>query len=247
MRILGVDTATSVASVALIENGAIVAEQLDPRSEPADFSTVVHPRTNHAERILPLIESLLDSAALSLNDIQGFAVSLGPGSFTGLRIGLSTVKGLAYGTPLPIVGVATLLAAATRAADQNGLVCALLDARKNEVYARLFHKSGDSLKSLSEDFIASIENVCNKVRAFDASASCLFTGSGARLYRSLLSDRFGAGARFHLNENRPTLAAIVARLGERRLERHEADELAFLVPLYLRPPDAEMKQHDFAK
>ncbi len=247
MRVLGVDTATSVASVALVEGGEIIAERLDPRHSKAGFSVAAHPRTNHAEIILPLIDVLLEGAALSLNDIHGFAVSLGPGSFTGLRIGLSTVKGLAYGTALPLVGVSTLLATATRAADQDGLVCALLDARKSEVYARLFHKSGNAFESLTQDFIAPPKIVCDKVRSFNAAATCLFTGNGARLYRRLLADTFGAGARFHLDEFPPTIGAVVARLGERRLERHEADELGGLVPLYVRPSDAEMKQNPFAK
>jgi tRNA threonylcarbamoyladenosine biosynthesis protein TsaB len=240
MRILGVDTATSSASVALVENREIVAERIDARAALADPSSLMQPRTNHAETLLTLIDSLLDSAALSLNDVHGFAVSLGPGSFTGLRIGLSTVKGLAYGTPLPLVGIPTLLATATRAADHDGLVCALLDARKNEVYARLFYKSGGSLETLSEDFIAPVKAVCEKIRRLDAAA-CLFTGSGARLHRTLLANSFAGVAQFHLEETQPTLAATVARLGERRLERHEADDPGSLVPLYLRAADAETK------
>ena len=129
MRILGVDTATSTASVALIEDGRLVAEEVHSSRGSANQSQTVNSRVNHAEIILPLIEAALRKAAASLRDLSGLAVSIGPGSFTGLRIGLSTVKGLAYGLDIPVVGISTLLANAARVNDFDGLICSFLDAR----------------------------------------------------------------------------------------------------------------------
>jgi tRNA threonylcarbamoyladenosine biosynthesis protein TsaB len=245
MRIIGIDTATCLASVALIENGQILAERMDPSGQPADASAPRGPRSDHAATLLPLIGSLLDAASVSLNDLGGIAVSIGPGSFTGLRIGLSTVKGLAYGSALPVVGIPTLLATAARAVDYEGWVCALLDARKKQVYARLFQKAGDSLTGLSEHLLVPAKSVVEQVRSFGTKASCLFIGNGARLYQALFVDAFGSRAHFFLDETHPTPAAMVARLGERRLQDQDADDLGSLVPLYVRPPDAEAKRNIF--
>jgi len=159
MRILGVDTATSTASVALIEDGRLVAEEVHSSRGSANQSQTVNSRANHAEIILPLIEAALRKAAASLRDLSGLAVSIGPGSFTGLRIGLSTVKGLAYGLDIPVVGISTLLANAARVNDFDGLICSFLDARKKEVYAALFRRNGDALTRLTEDRVAGASEV----------------------------------------------------------------------------------------
>lgn len=245
MRIVGIDTATGPTSVALIDNGQILAERMDPSRPPADALAPRGPRSDHAATLLPLIGSLLDAASVSLNDVGGIAVSIGPGSFTGLRIGLSTVKGLAYGAALPVVGIPTLLATAARAVDYEGWVCAILDARKKQVYARLFHKAGDSLTALTEHLLVPAESVVEQVRSIGTAGSCLFIGNGARLYQTLFADAFGSRAHFFLDEAHPTPAAMAARLGERRLQDHDADDLGALVPLYLRPPDAETKREVF--
>ncbi|HEU4341274.1 MAG TPA: tRNA (adenosine(37)-N6)-threonylcarbamoyltransferase complex dimerization subunit type 1 TsaB [Candidatus Binatia bacterium] len=245
MRIVGIDTATCLASVALIENGQILAERMDPSREPADASARKVFRSDHGATLLPLVGSLLDAACVSLNDVGGIAVSIGPGSFTGLRIGLSTVKGLAYGTALPVVGIPTLLATAARAVDYAGWVCALLDAGKKQVYARLFHKAGESLTGVTEDLLVPAEGVVEQVQTLGTEPSWLFIGNGARLYQRLLLDAFGSRAHFVFDETRPTPAAMVARLGERRLQDHGGDDLGSLVPFYVRPPDAETKSDFF--
>jgi tRNA threonylcarbamoyladenosine biosynthesis protein TsaB len=105
MRILGLDTSISVASVAISEDGRLVAEDFYPRKGSAEGSGA---KSNHAEIILPLVDSVLRRVGIGLSDVAGIAVSIGPGSFTGVRIGLSTVKGLAYGTGMPAVGISTL-------------------------------------------------------------------------------------------------------------------------------------------
>ena len=148
MRILGLDTSISVASVAISEGGRLVAEDCYPRKGSAEGSGV---KSNHAEIILPLVDSVLRRAGIELSDVAGIAVSIGPGSFTGVRIGLSTVKGLAYGTGMPAVGISTLQAIAARVAGFEGRVCPILDARKGEVYAAVFRIHGSQLERLTQD------------------------------------------------------------------------------------------------
>src|SRR6478672_10409581 len=159
MRIIGIDTATTTASVALIDNGLLISEKVYPIHESRGNARGLNSKSNHAEIIIPLIESLFETTNISLQDVTGFALSIGPGSFTGLRIGLSTVKGLAYGSQIPVVGMSTLFAHAARVTDYDGLICTLLDARKNEVYAAVFRKTGDVVNRVTEDIVASAANV----------------------------------------------------------------------------------------
>ena len=149
MRIVGIDTSSATASVALLEDGQIIAERCHPISIAGHAAGLAGFKSNHAEILLPLVESVARQARVSLPEVSGIALSIGPGSFTGLRIGLSTVKGLAYGWGIPVVGVSTLLAQAARVGDFDGVICSFLDARKHEVYAALFRKSKHGLTRLT--------------------------------------------------------------------------------------------------
>jgi tRNA threonylcarbamoyladenosine biosynthesis protein TsaB len=245
MRILGVDTATPTASVALVEDGELAAEEIYPSRE-----TIIPPAArarsaNHAEVILPLVDTVLSRRGLSLGHLSGLALSIGPGSFTGLRIGLSTIKGLAYGSALPVVGVSTLLANASRPARWEGLICSLLDARKNEVYASLFLKNGAQLGRLTEDLVAPAHSVAAMIQRLGASTACLFVGDGCEVYKPLLSDQLGAQAHFlGAEEPSPSVACAVARLSHERFRGHDVDSLATLTPVYVRPSEAEFRLRD---
>jgi len=241
MRILGIDTATSTASVALNENGVIVAEQI---SEPHGLfgeTTNTRPKSNHAETLLPLIESLLREAGCNLGDISGFGISIGPGSFTGLRIGLSTLKGLAYGVSIPIVGVSTLLANAARVTDYHGLVCSFLNARKNEVYTALFRKEDNVLYPITDEAATSAVVALETVASLDGSASCLFLGDGVAAYADLIQAYFGTRAKLTAGECYPSVASAVAHLSIGRMLSGNDDAVGLLVPTYLRAPECEMK------
>ena len=237
MRILGVDTATSTASVALIEDEALVAEEI--------YSSAVAPgetRKNHAETILPLIQSLLSRAKITLADLSGIAVSIGPGSFTGLRIGLASVKGLAYDSGLPAVGVSTLLATAATVGRSAGLICALLDARKREVYFGLFRWEGKTLRAMSAETVTSIHVAVETLRAhMNGGAPLLAVGDGATVYQKTLRDALDGGLTL-AKENQSSVAAQVAFLARDRLERAASDDVGTLLPVYLRRPEAEIKK-----
>jgi len=232
MRLLGVDTSSSHASVAIVENGRIISEKIHGRE--ASFSADrTHWKNSHAETLLPLIESTLGAAALSLGDISGFAVAIGPGSFTGLRIGLSTVKGLAYGCNVAAVGISTLHASAARECNFNGVICALLDARKNEMYAALFRRRGGSLERLTEDGVMSFGTLIDILHKFGSAQRILLTGAGVTEYGNLVTECLGSHVRVRPQGNLPSVASAVALLGEVRCASGEAGPLASLVPHYL--------------
>jgi tRNA threonylcarbamoyladenosine biosynthesis protein TsaB len=247
MIILGIDTATAVASVALVEDGKLTAEEI--QSNPGKSSTrTVAPRGNHAEIVLPLIQLMLTNARVAVGDLSGIAVSIGPGSFTGLRVGLATAKGIAYECGLPLVGVSTLHANAARVPNFDGMICSLLDARKNEVYFALFRYDGQDLKRLTNDVMNPIDGALDELQnASRASgSSVLFIGDGATTYETLLTRDFAPSARISAGEGYSSIAAQVARLAEGRFRSRRTDDLALLAPVYLRLTQAETERVQYA-
>ncbi|HEY3305416.1 MAG TPA: tRNA (adenosine(37)-N6)-threonylcarbamoyltransferase complex dimerization subunit type 1 TsaB [Candidatus Binatia bacterium] len=241
MIILGIDTATAAASAAIVEDARLVVEETGADFRASGNGAAPH-RGNHAETLLPLIDKLLDTAGLRLTDVSAFAVAIGPGSFTGLRIGLSTVKGLAYGSEAPVVGIPTLAAVAARVNDGDGFICPFLDARKKEVYAALFCRSGGRLERVSEDIAAAPEKVVESVRRLTDGEPCVFIGDAARTYAEVVKESLGEKGRLTLGENYPSVASAVAFLAEEKILRRECDPVGPLVPLYLRPSEAELKR-----
>jgi tRNA threonylcarbamoyladenosine biosynthesis protein TsaB len=196
---------------------------------------------------LPLIEAVLSAASASLQNLSGLAVSIGPGSFTGLRIGVSTVKGLAYGLGIPVVGVSTLLANAARVNDFDGLICSLLDARKGEVYAALFRRNGTALTRLTEDQAEGIADVTAElIWKFNGAESCLFIGDGSTAYATSLIDALGDRAILRSGDSSPSMASAVACLAAKRLKAGGEYNLGSLAPVYLRPSEAELKRRNLA-
>jgi tRNA threonylcarbamoyladenosine biosynthesis protein TsaB len=139
--------------------------------------------------------------------------------------------------------VSTLFAYAARVTDYEGLICALLDARKNEVYAAVFRKTADVVNRVTEDAVTSAPNVVEMIRGLWGHSPCLFVGDGAVVYKNLLLEL----PRVSLPEatNYPTVAAAVACLGEDRFRCNRFDDLGALTPVYLRPSEAEFKASEF--
>jgi tRNA threonylcarbamoyladenosine biosynthesis protein TsaB len=247
MRILGIDTATAAASVALVEDGKLIAEEIQSNTSKLSDGTVAPLRGNHAEIILPLIQSILTDARVAAADLSGIAVSIGPGSFTGLRVGLATAKGIAYECGLSLVGVSTLHANAARVVNFDGMICSLLDARKREVYFALFGLDGQNLKRLTEDAMTSIDSALDQLRNCHrtSGSSLVFIGDGARTYEKFLTRDFGRSLQIADN-GYSSIAAQVASLAEGRFRANRIDDLALLVPVYLRPAQAEIRRTEYA-
>ena len=147
MKILSVDSSAVAASVSVTEDAALLGEY-----------TLLNGNT-HSETLLPMVENLLNALSLSVNDIDLFACSVGPGSFTGVRIGTATVKGLAFASGKPCVGVSTLSALAYNLVGHKGLICPVMNARRSQVYTALFSSDGEKLTRLMEDSPLSISEL----------------------------------------------------------------------------------------
>jgi tRNA threonylcarbamoyladenosine biosynthesis protein TsaB len=245
MRILGIDTAGPIASVALVDEGNLVTEEFCGRDRAAGQSSSPALRGNHAEILLPLIQSVLAKSRCRFEDLAGVAVSIGPGSFTGLRIGLATVKGLAYEARLPVVGVSTLLATAACAKKFHGSICSMLDARKREVYAALFRSDGDHLVRLTDDAILSLQEAVACVRSSRGTSrgEVVLVGDGAVVHESFLIEALRP-ARVMAGGCR-SVAAAVAALADESFRRCLGEDLGALAPVYLRPSEAESKNRGF--
>lgn len=225
MRVLAIEASTTSGGIAIVEDQMVRGS--------VSFTTA----TLYSQRLLPSLEWLMARCALNLEDLSGIAVSIGPGSYTGLRIGLSAAKGLAYAAGLPLVGIGTMEALACRASSSGmaGLpVCALLDARQGGVFAGLFMVRDDGVTGIHvtrerADHAGSLEALSAWI-----SEPTIFAGDAALKFRpqllELFRDNFVAA---HVLRNLPC-AEEVALLGMQRLARGEKDDLMLLEPDYLR-------------
>ncbi len=224
MKVLAIDTSTSYLSVAICNEDGLIAE----RSLPFPMK--------HSSSLMPLIADCLKRANLPIEVIDGLAVSLGPGSFTGLRVGVATMKGLAFATSKPIVGVLTLDVLAENIARTTHHICPLLDAKRDQVYASFYKYRGRKLKRLTDYLVIGIDDLLKKVRA-----KTIFLGDGLLDYRDMIQKKKRDLAIFASRDLWFPRASIVARYGLERLKAGRVDRAHDITPLYLRPPEAQEK------
>lgn len=224
MKILALDTSAKTATAAVIEEDKILCRA----------SVTVN--LTHSQTLLPLCDSMLKAAGFALADIDFFAVSEGPGSFTGLRIGIGAVKGMAQGLNKPCVGVSTLEALACNYTGLQGIVCAVMDARCQQVYTAVFRVNGGAPERLTPDEALAIEELGKKLLSFNEPVT--FVGDGALLCYEALKDRLSAvlaPPQLRLQD-----AASVAFAAQRFLQNGgQPLGAAELMPQYLRLPQAE--------
>jgi tRNA threonylcarbamoyladenosine biosynthesis protein TsaB len=223
MRILGIDSSTPGCSVALLNNDTIVAEQ------------IADPRPTYSKYLLQIVDQVLKKGKSRLGDVDGFAVTLGPGSFTGLRIGVSLLKGFVLATEKPFVGVNSLEALASTLGSPEHPICTALDARKSEVYAAVFESQKDGLRSLIKESALSPETLCEKIEV-----PTLFVGSGVERYREIFKESLGD--RFVEPETPPkfSTAAGAAMLASRQFDHQKHFDLNQLQINYIRKSEAEL-------
>jgi tRNA threonylcarbamoyladenosine biosynthesis protein TsaB len=233
MKILSIETATLLGGVAVLSaaSGLIAEVRLNVKS-------------THSERLMTVINSVMEKTSLPLQDIDSFAVSIGPGSFTGLRIGVSAVKGFAYATGKPIVAVPTLEALAWNLAYSRYPVCTMLDARKREVYAAVFRWEREGFQRVAAEMSAGVEWLLEYMEREwrQPGEKILFTGEGALLHRDMIIRRLGGEALFPPPDKMLPSPASVAYLGLQKALRGEFSEPVSLVPCYIRKSEAEIKR-----
>jgi tRNA threonylcarbamoyladenosine biosynthesis protein TsaB len=221
MKILAVDTSTQGCSIAVTDGERLISELNFQKSE------------THSRHLMNLIDGILDRCGLTLDSIDGFAVSAGPGSFTGLRIGLSTVKGLAMATGKPVAAVSSLDALVEGAPFIEGIhLCALIDARKQEVFMARYRCIDGKFSKISEEGLAPLDGVCS-----DIDEKTVFVGNGVAPCRDFIHRSLGDRAVFVQEECNFIKARYVAALSREGFEKTKPSDI---VPVYIRKSDAEI-------
>lgn len=222
MIVLGIETSTVAGSVAVVRDETLVGE------------IYLATDRSHSEQILESIKVLLEALRLGVSHLEGIAVGLGPGSFTGLRVGLATAKGLAIALDIPIVGVGSLDSLAQGAHFWNGIICAMSDAKGEKVCGALYEVAGGVVEKK--------ENECVRELGpwiLSLPRPVFFVGEASVRYRGRIRGLLGDFARFAPAECSYPRASLVARMGMERLKRGLADDLEALVPVYAHEPQAK--------
>ena len=223
MKILALDCSAVSASCAVTEEERVIA------------SSYVNVKLTHSETLLPMLENTLSAAKLTLNDIDAFAINNGPGSFTGIRIGISAVKGMAQPRNLPCAAVSTLYSIACLHRNFGGVLCAVMDARCNQVYGALFKIENGNIERLCDDKAVLTDEVISELD--EINDNIIIAGDGASLF-SGYADRKD-NVRIADEPLRYQNAVGVAFAAKEMLNRGEGISAEELCPFYLRLPQAE--------
>ena len=228
MKILAMDSSGLVATVALLCDDIIVGEY------------TIHNKKTHSQTLLPMISDMLAMADVDVSEIDAIAAASGPGSFTGLRIGASTAKGLAQALDIPIVAVPTLEALAFNLAGVDALVCPMMDARRNQAYYGIYDVSGEMPQAIEEQDAAPVEEVIAKVNALGRPV--IFLGDGVPVFKEQLNEQVTVPYRLSVDSVRYQKASSVAVLGQMYLSQEKGIPAKDFAPIYLRMSQAERER-----
>ncbi len=221
--LLCVDTSTMYCSVAVISDSGCISEH-----------TLIS-RITHSKRLLTAIDEIMQECELKWQDLAGLAVSLGPGSFTGLRIGLTTAKGICMATGLPLMGISSLEALASQFPHCALPICPILDARKQEVYTALYQTTSSPHITHIEPVVIGIEKLCAAI-----DQPTLFIGDGVEVYKEQIIEYLADKALFGCPQLIFPRAAAIGALALGQFKTEQFLDPASAAPLYIRPSDAEM-------
>lgn len=232
MLILAVDSATPVAGVALLNEDKLIREEF------------VNYKKNHSETLMPMIDEVLSECGCTLQDLSAVAVTVGPGSFTGLRIGLATVKGLSMAMGKPVIAISTLDVLAHNIILSNALVCPLLDARKQEVYAALYDVLDLVPQRLVEEMACSPGNLVELIRETAirlGKERIIMLGDGFYPYKDFFRQQLGQKLQIAPHHLMLPRAAALGSLAVKKYERQDFEDAFNLRPRYIRLSEAEYK------
>ena len=230
MRILALDSSGLVASAAIVDNDITVAEY-----------TMNHKKT-HSQTLLPMVDKVVKMSEVPLADIDAIAVAAGPGSFTGLRIGSATAKGLGLALGKPVVPVPSLDGLAYRAACYSGIICPLMDARRNQVYAAAYHITDGRLVNVIGQKASDIKEILSELES--TGEDVLFLGDGADVYKDVIMEKTESRFSFAPAHISKQSAASVAMLGIIYYNEGRYESAAEHRPFYLRKPQAEREREE---
>jgi len=224
MRILSADTSSNKFSIALLENGTLVDQY-----EPASLNM-------HSSDLIPAIDKLLSKNSCTAKEIDGFCIGIGPGSFTGLRVGVTTMRALALALDKPIVGVPSIDAIAYNLFGNKNQVCVLIDAKQNKVYARTYKFINKRLEFNRKVLLLSIDELLKKIKV-----ATIFSGDGLKVYKDKIMEEL-KDASFAPDPFWLPKAAIIGKLGYKRLKAGKKDNVLKLSPLYIYPKECQVKK-----
>ena len=223
MIVLSIDSSSKVATVAILKDDVLLGEY------------ILNDKREHSVILMPLIENLLKECNLSIDDIDGYVVSKGPGSFTGLRIGMATIKGMSFGNNKPYISISSLDALAYNLISFNGIICPIMDALRENVYSALYKNNNDSLEKIMDYTALDIDELVNLLK--DKNEEVIFVGDGLYKHKKYICDNFSKAhfAPVHLNIIR---ASSLGELGLNLLKNGICDD-SNSAPIYLKKPQAE--------
>lgn len=227
MRIVGLDSSGLVASVAVVEDDNLLAEY-----------TVNYKKT-HSQTLLPMLDEVGKLLELDLDTIDGIAVSAGPGSFTGLRIGSATAKGLGLALKKPLLPIPTLEAMAYNLWGSSSLICPIMDARRNQVYTGLYYAE-EQLEVVKQQCAMDMHQLVCQLNS--RGEAVIFLGDGVPVYQDIIKMELTVPFRFAPAQSSRQRAASVAALGLRYMAEGKAESAAEHKPEYLRKPQAERER-----
>lgn len=230
MKVLGVDSSGMVASVALVDSGVTVAE----------YS--VNFKKTHSETLLPMIDEIMRMTETKPESVDAIAVAAGPGSFTGLRIGSATVKGLGLALDKPIIAVPTCHALAYNAWGTDAIVCPIMDARRGQVYTGIYEFIDGTLEVIEDQMAIGITDLLEKLTEYNRPV--IFLGDGVPVFKKMIDETFEGAYMYapaHMNRQR---AAAVATLGMQMYEKGIYEAADDHAPIYLRKSQAEREYEE---
>ncbi|MCR4777418.1 MAG: tRNA (adenosine(37)-N6)-threonylcarbamoyltransferase complex dimerization subunit type 1 TsaB [Lachnospiraceae bacterium] len=228
MKILGLDSSGLVASVCLMEDDTLLAEY-----------SVNHKKT-HSQTLLPMLDEIVKMVEADLSEIDAIAVAAGPGSFTGLRIGSATVKGLAFALNKPVVSVPTTAGIAANLFNTEGLICPIMDARRSQVYTGTYCFKDGKMITLTEQRAMSIEELIEELN--EKGETVTFLGDGVQVYKNVIEEKIKVPYFFapaHLSKQR---AGAVAYVGMQLFKEGKYEDGKDHTPVYLRLSQAERER-----
>lgn len=221
MKLLSIDTSSEICSVALLENNNLIKE------------LSINDALTHSQKLMPLIKQLLDETNTSINDIDLFACDKGPGSFTGIRIGISTVKAFADAMNKPIIGISSLKALSYNIKD-DGYICSLIDAKNNNVYYSLFNHFNNTYTKIGDYLTDDISNLLNILKNYNNSI--FFVGNGSIVYNDMIKSVLGENA---IIKNTSLSATNVGIAAFDVYNSCSDNDYTNISPLYLKKSSAE--------
>lgn len=230
MKLLVLDSSGLVASVALLEDERLIAEYTTGN------------KLTHSQTLLPMLDEIIRRTTFDMEDVDAIAVAMGPGSFTGLRIGAATAKGLGLALNKPVIPVPTVDGLAYQLFGVSSLICPMMDARRKQVYTGFYRFHGDQMEVVKEQCAQSVQDTLEQLKAYGEPV--IFLGDGVPVYRKEIEEAMGADAVFapaHANRQRAGAVGALAEVYYRKGIWQSADAFA---PEYLRKSQAEREREE---